>query len=105
MMNEPLTTSGLNVSLHGICLPFPSFLLTALPVTTAVHEFSVRAEEVENCLDKFTTLPLHQMTNHCVVIYYCYYVFVHDRRLYVRPTGLKKSKNGRLYNAYQLLQC
>ena len=28
-----------------------------------------------------------------------------SRRLYVRPTGLKKSKNGRLYNAYQLLQC
>ena len=27
------------------------------------------------------------------------------RRLYVLPTGLKKSKNGRLYNAYQLLQC
>ena len=66
----------LNVRLHEICIPFPSFLLTALPVTTAVHEFS--SPERENCLGKCTTLPLHQMTNHCVVVYYSYCVFVHD---------------------------
>ena len=26
-------------------------------------------------------------------------------RLFVRPTGPKKSKNGRIYHSYQLLQC
>ena len=41
----------------------------------------------------------------CMLMWYVDGMMMVTWRLFIRPTGLKTSKIGRVYNSYQLLQC